>query len=107
MNNLFNKIPTKKILLSIILLKQGNRSFKIEKLEEGLKKCSWEYPLLKNSQEEIGKIFFNYPPSSCGDFYNPDYRLSKEGRENFQKEFDNYDPLLQSELKTIAEKVWA
>ncbi|MEK6939370.1 MAG: hypothetical protein AABX31_01455 [Nanoarchaeota archaeon] len=94
------------IILNLVLLKPGERNFRIEDFARGLRAVSGENPRLRISNNAIDDTFFFYDHYLHGEWDLPHYRLSREGRRDLQKEFNTYSAELQHKLTELAEKVW-
>ena len=99
-------ITHSEIILSLILLKPGERNFRIEDFARGLRAVSAENPRLRISNNAIDDTFFFWDHYLHGEWNLPHYILSREGRKDLQKEFAAYSKELQDKLKELAEKVW-
>lgn len=99
-------ITPSEIMLSLILLKPGERNLRVEDLKMGLDAVSAESPRLNISNETIDNTFFFWNHYLHGDWDLPHYRLSREGARFLQREFSTYSPELQHRLTELAEKVW-
>lgn len=101
-----DEITHREIILSLILLKPGERNFRVEDLKRGLDAVSTENPRLNISGDSIDSTFFFFDHYLHGEFDLPHYRLSREGRRDLQTKFAAYSPELQDRLTELAEKGW-
>lgn len=94
------------IILSLILLKPGERNFRVEDFARGLRTVSAESHRLRISNDAIDSTFFFFDQYLHGEFDFPHYKLNEEGRRYVQREFATYSPELQQRLTKLAGKVW-
>lgn len=99
-------ITHSQIILSLILLKPGQRNFRVEDFARGLRAVSAESPRLRISNDTIDSTFFFFDHYLHGDLDLPHYRLGNEGRRDLQQEFATYSSELQQKLTQLAGKVW-
>ena len=96
-----SSLTSRQIILSVLFLNPGNGSFRINDLEEGLKKVDLPKPPTREDIESVLLIHSHY---LCqGD---SSYRLNPFGRGLVQSSFSEYTPETQERLKKIAYQVW-
>lgn len=103
-----NKMTLADIVRSIILLKPGKRNFLIEELKEALEKATMVYERLDNADyDALSKLFFWDEEWLHGEWDLPHYRLSEEGKKNYEKRLkEEYGPDILSYVQPLADKAW-